>query len=325
MVTIISSLNCIVNRFRCRLSRIVLLTTLSLVLPAQAAAESLSIRVQRDVYYVGEPLIVQVKLHLDNPIPSDVFEVPAKNAQWQRKVNRRLRAGLYGENQKLCSGAIGGGGFYAGENKNDFQATVMVLLGTEVPGNKQSDFMIWNQAGSFELVLFDDHNLESNRQTVNLLKPTGKLSEASLLWSSQGIDTLLMLLDNEHGEDAQPIFGNLCDNFGELIFGKYACAALTLRDSSNLRHKRLPELRLAPDDLAAKLFETINAFDRGHPLRAQAMLELSWIQEVMDNQGAEQLLYDLRDETQDGLVTKELNERLATIRRLRDRQFENRN
>jgi len=260
--------------------RMLLIAALALLACARTFADGLTATSMKDTYYLFEPITVEVTLSFDEPYVV-VRDDPLEGSRQWRKLHRRLELALSEDGETLASGILAGAPFEpASTPATEVHSTLLACLGTKESAKPQHRFTFWDRAGEYTVTVRDnDSGLVSNRMRIRIVRPAVRDRIAAELFAASGLDGLLLLIDNEHGEAAVPVFQHIATEYPDSIYGKYAAMSVTMRsisdafDTSDLG-------KTAPKWLAAckELRVTADLFDRGHPLRSRALLRLARLQ-----------------------------------------------
>lgn len=255
------------------------LTFVALLLVASTTrADSLSARATTDVLQVGEPIIVQVTLRLDQPYRRHV-EDAREAAKQARRLKHSLVAELWDRDQRVASASIGGVSFVAAQDGcNELNATVMGWFGVEEPGEHRSRFRFWTDPGRFRVIVKGkESGLEAEGFSVDVT-PAANPTAAQLLVAGELDALALLFLQHEHGEGAVAAFERLARDYPETVHAQYARIVLAIRAGAKARtrsHRLECEVELGA--LANELQAASAVFEEGHPLRSRALFELAHV------------------------------------------------
>lgn len=133
---------------------------------------------------------------------------------------------------------------------------------------------LWNRPGSYTLVVSDSANrLRSNSVSLVIAAPDHALAEAAALFSSAGVALPWALVGHPQGTGANRSFQNLVQEYPLTVYGKYAQMGLVLSEAHetlNSINLRKPEA-IQTSQLVERLQKMLDSFERGHPLRGEAM------------------------------------------------------
>lgn len=289
-----------------------------------AFADSLTVELVKDTYYLFEPIIVNVTLHLEEPFVK-VRDDPVEATRQDLRLRRHLYVQVEDGQGTACEIWLGRV-FHATESiQRDFQATIFVLVGTMMgPQRGESVFRFWKTPGNYTLVVVDrDNRLESKEVPITILAPEDDAITASELFQSGGLATWLGLYAGEDGERAQPLFERLAREHPTTIYGKYARMALALLRADNLRNRRVKAEPGTYPGLAKELKVVITLFEPGHPLRSRTLWHLARTQQAPSVAGdPEETMRQLLGETNDGQMIREARNFLKEMARHRQKASE---
>ena len=238
-------------------------------------AESLIIEPEKRVYYLFEPIVLDVTLTVEQGIQS-ALEGSTRITPRDR-FRRRLKAFVDGGNGTLAEAFLGGGAFnYEPATPHVSRATVMGCLGNKTPGNSESTrFLFWGIPGEYRVYVIDvDSGIRSDFATIRLVEPPDM--EAATLFASPGAATISLLLGGERGAEAVHAFEILQMNHSETVYGAYASAVLAVLELGQFSaesHSRGNNLEAAA--AIAALERTSMLLPPGNPLWNRAMLALA--------------------------------------------------
>lgn len=289
-----------------------------------ALGDSLTAESSKDTYYLFEPIVVNVRLHLDEPFVR-VRDDPLEATRQRRRLRRNLDAELRDGQDVLCEAALSTKFDAREDHAMDLYSTGVGILGEMMRDGDDVVFRFWATAGDYTLVVLDrDHRLESNEVSISIVAPEGDAVPASELFRSGGLATVPALVGIEYGEKVRPVFEQLAKEHPDTVYGKYAKVGLALLHAEALRNRRVKAEPGTYPALAKDLKEAITLFEAGHPLRSRALWHLARTQRAPTVAGdPEETIRQLLSETNDGQMIREARDFLKEMARHRQKAPEN--
>jgi len=249
------------------------------VLAAQTIkGDSLEAKVYQEDFLLYEPLVLAVRLHLDEPfIPN--MEDPHEALKQLRKLRRRLVGEIREDDTVIYRIPLSTPEFLpASEPTSDFRATVIGFLGrTDERGQAFTHF---ERVGSYLIVVRDlEQGVEANPIRLRISDPEEEEASAADLFRSAFPMAVMSIIEQKADEKTRGCFERLASEYPETPYGKYAIVSLALMhyNATFAEHNNKGGAPVwAP--VAEELTKAVGAFNGWHPLRGHALFRLALAQ-----------------------------------------------
>jgi len=240
------------------------------------AADGLVARVERAVIEVGEPIVLDLVLRLENPLRTASND-PRQVTEEATRLKHHLVAELWNDTGRVATAFIGGTRFLGEDGATEAMASIVGWFGNEEPAKPRSRFTFWPVPGDYHvMVKSEDGGLKASEFMLKIVPPRVPAATDGLV--RDGLDALaLLLLQHEYGASAVPAFESISREFPDTIPGQYARAALALREGIWSRRGLVQHSVVDAELLDTDLQKAAESFRQGHPYRTHALYERAWL------------------------------------------------
>ena len=241
-----------------------------------ANGESLTVESLQETYFLLEPIVIKVTLHLDEPLRL-VHDDPIEASRQHRELRRHLAVEFRNDDGLVYETRLGALSFLPWDDlATDVLACLLVMPGELIPEKNESRFRFWGSSGIYRVRVHDrEHEMYSNDVLIRFNEPGADAREAAQLFQAGGTGLLLALHGAERGVKARSLLENLAAAHGHTVYGKYAraCLAVMRRPQGINQDDQDYAEGLAAAEADLKL--VIASFRPAHTMRTRALIRLA--------------------------------------------------